>query len=122
MRFSPAERTCSFCGLRGTDDTDFAGGLGAMMCEDCLIMYAGILATPENKRAARRTSWDDLDDETMLGKLPQILATADQVEWFLHEWVVLLRERGLSWTQIGKALGISRQAAWERFSRPREPE
>jgi hypothetical protein len=29
----------------------------------------------------------------------------------------LIRERGISWTAIGKALGISRQAAWERFTR-----
>jgi hypothetical protein len=28
------------------------------------------------------------------------------------------RETGRSWTEIGAALGISRQAAWERFSTP----
>jgi hypothetical protein len=28
------------------------------------------------------------------------------------------RETGRSWTEIGEALGISRQAAWERFSNP----
>ena len=27
-----------------------------------------------------------------------------------------LRKRGVTWTRIGDALGISRQAAWERFS------
>ena len=27
-----------------------------------------------------------------------------------------LRQRKVSWEAIGKALGISRQAAWERFS------
>ncbi len=26
------------------------------------------------------------------------------------------RKRGLSWEEIGSALGVSRQAAWERFS------
>ncbi len=26
------------------------------------------------------------------------------------------RKRGLSWDEIGSALGVSRQAAWERFS------
>jgi ATP-dependent Clp protease ATP-binding subunit ClpX len=30
--------------------------------------------------------------------------------------VDLLRERGVSWAVIGDALGISRQAAWERFA------
>jgi biotin operon repressor len=33
------------------------------------------------------------------------------------QWVVeLLRSREVSWAQIGAALGISRQSAWERFS------
>jgi AhpD family alkylhydroperoxidase len=26
-----------------------------------------------------------------------------------------LRKRGVSWEKIGQALGVSRQAAWERF-------
>ena len=30
--------------------------------------------------------------------------------------VELLRSREVSWAQIGAALGISRQSAWERFS------
>jgi hypothetical protein len=28
------------------------------------------------------------------------------------------REAGQTWTEIGEALGVSRQAAWERFSGP----
>ena len=27
-----------------------------------------------------------------------------------------LRKREISWAEIGKALGVSRQSAWERFS------
>lgn len=34
----------------------------------------------------------------------------------LREVVPVLRERGISWTQIGHALGITKQSAWERFS------
>jgi biotin operon repressor len=30
--------------------------------------------------------------------------------------VEALRKRDVSWAAIGRALGISRQAAWERFS------
>lgn len=33
-----------------------------------------------------------------------------------HYWVARLRELGISWGDIGLDLGISRQAAWERFS------
>ena len=34
--------------------------------------------------------------------------------------VVQARATGASWTDIGDALGISRQAAWERFATTRE--
>jgi hypothetical protein len=34
----------------------------------------------------------------------------------LQSVVELLRSRRVSWAQIGAALGISRQSAWERFT------
>ena len=34
----------------------------------------------------------------------------------LQEEVDTLRQREVSWATIGEALGVSRQAAWERFS------
>jgi hypothetical protein len=39
-----------------------------------------------------------------------------QVDAALHDHVGMLRARGVSWTRIGEALGVSKQAAWERFS------
>ncbi|XCP57336.1 helix-turn-helix domain-containing protein [Methylocystis echinoides] len=30
--------------------------------------------------------------------------------------VETLREQGVSWSEIAKSLGVSRQTAWERFS------
>lgn len=38
------------------------------------------------------------------------------METTLREAVRLARQQGASWDEIGKALGVSRQAAWERFS------
>ena len=34
----------------------------------------------------------------------------------LREAVHIARRNGSSWDEIGKALGVSRQSAWERFS------
>lgn len=34
----------------------------------------------------------------------------------LAEAVRLARQQGVTWAEIGTALGVSRQAAWERFS------
>jgi hypothetical protein len=28
-----------------------------------------------------------------------------------------LRERGVSWAEVGQARGVSRQAAWKRFAK-----
>ena len=53
----------------------------------------------------------------MLARLPLIAATAGQVDRYLRMWVGRIRERHISYAEIGKALGVSRQAAWERFSR-----
>jgi hypothetical protein len=39
-----------------------------------------------------------------------------QVDDALHDQVGMLRARGVSWTRVGEALGVSKQAAWERFS------
>jgi hypothetical protein len=52
----------------------------------------------------------------MLDHVPRIAAVADQVDANLRSWVAELRRRGVTWTRIGQALGITRQSAWERFS------
>ena len=43
------------------------------------------------------------------------LATA--VEKALREEVRLARRSGHSWAQIGQTLGVTKQAAWERFGK-----
>jgi hypothetical protein len=41
------------------------------------------------------------------------------VDKVLRDQVRRAREAGCSWTEIGEALGTSKQAAWERFSEGR---
>jgi hypothetical protein len=102
-----------------------AGGLGAFICGGCLDHYVAVMA--EFRRTGREDPppWHAMSDADLLGKLPLIARTGAQVDRFLVDWVRLVRARGLSWAQVGGALGISRQAAWERFARqvetPREP-
>jgi ATP-dependent Clp protease ATP-binding subunit ClpX len=48
--------------------------------------------------------------------LKRSAAIADAATDFLGKHVDTLRKREVAWSEIGKALGISRQAAWERFS------
>lgn len=116
MDFSPANKMCSFCGKQGTRKSEFVGGFGVMMCVECLDFFHAAVHSPARKRALRQPPWVTMSDAELLGTLPLILRSAEQVNSFAAEWVGLIRERRLSWAQVGKALGVSRQAAWVRFA------
>jgi hypothetical protein len=63
----------------------------------------------------------DLEEAARTARHPLILAkticgSMSILESQLRKVVPILRERGSSWTQIGAALGITKQSAWERFS------
>jgi hypothetical protein len=65
--------------------------------------------------------WESLTNEEMLNHIPRVAAHIDQAETDLRSWVQELRRRGVTWTRIGEALGVTRQSAWERFSGESEP-
>ena len=120
MAITREGRTCSFCGVPGGPGTDvpLIGGLGAQICVGCLDEFHALVHDEERTADARRTMpWETMSDAEVLATLPLILASAEQNLNFAHEWVDLLRERKVSWAEIGRALGVSRQAAWERFAR-----
>lgn len=63
----------------------------------------------------------DLSKAARTARYPLIVAKAIMgairgLEAQLRDVVPTLRERGSSWTQIGAALGMTKQSAWERFS------
>ena len=60
--------------------------------------------------------WEAMTNEQLLESLKPSIATVDAVRAVLQKQVEILRKRDVSWAAIGDALGISRQAAWERFS------
>lgn len=107
---------CSFCGKAGKRGDRFAGGLGAMVCETCVGHFHDMFASSRRTEEASEPPWDRMTDAELLAAIPEIARTADQVDEFLVEWVELARSRKISWAQIGKAMGVSRQAAWERFA------
>lgn len=120
MAITREGRTCSFCGSAGGPGTDLrlVGGLGAQVCERCVDDFH---ATLHDEAAWRSVSgqlpWDRMSDAELVATLPRILASAEQNTDFAHEWVDMLRTRRVSWAEIGRVLGVSRQAAWERFAR-----
>jgi hypothetical protein len=40
----------------------------------------------------------------------------DEIESKMDALVALARDQGRSWTEIGRALGVTKQTAWARFS------
>ena len=116
MDVDPTRKHCSFCAEPGRADEPLVGGHGAFMCGDCVDYYAGVVAEHRLNGVTAPPPWPQMSDADILGRLPQIARTGAQVDRFLVEWVELARSRKLSWAEIGRALGVSRQAAWERFS------
>jgi ATP-dependent Clp protease ATP-binding subunit ClpX len=113
-------RICSFCGTPGGPGTDLPllGGLGAQICRTCVDDFHGIIHDDARIAEARRTlPWETMPASELLATLPMILASAEQNASFAQEWVEMLRERGVTWAEIGRVLGVSRQAAWERFAK-----
>lgn len=119
MTITREGRICSFCGASGGPGTDvpLLGGLGAQICIGCVDDFHAILHDEQKHAAAHRVPWDTMSDTEVLASLPLILASAEQNLAFAREWVDLLRARNVSWAEIGRTLGVSRQAAWERFSK-----
>jgi hypothetical protein len=88
-------------------------GPGVYICNECVRLCDLILA---EEPAPGFASWNEHPDEEMLASLARIQAAVSQADAAVHDHVAVLRDRGISWTRIGEALGVSKQAAWERFS------
>lgn len=48
--------------------------------------------------------------------LSDLRQEARSLDLWQHKAAQAARERGLSWDEIGVACGVTKQAAWERFS------
>jgi len=107
---------CSFC-LKSQHEVEklVAGGGAAYICDGCVGLCVEYMAgrTPDLSGFERP---EKLPTERLLAQLPAVEATVrgkqTQIQWAVD----LLRKRKVSWARIGEALGVSRQAAWERFS------
>src|SRR5947199_4706815 len=55
------------------------------------------------------------EPESLLGALEQLTAIGERVSWAMLSLVGEARSQGVSWAGIGGALGVSKQAAQQRF-------
>lgn len=106
---------CSFC-FKSQHQVKklISGPASVFICDECVELCNGIVAGLMPSGA--KPSADELPTEQLLGRLRPIEDTiqgkGSQLQWAVDQ----LRSRDVSWAQIGTALGISRQSAWERFT------
>ena len=103
---------CSFCGKPEEKVARLLAGPKAHICDACVGVCNAILAaTPQASGG-----WETMTDAQLLDALKPSAAAVDGARAVLQSVVDALRARRISWEAIGGALGVSRQAAWERFS------
>jgi ATP-dependent Clp protease ATP-binding subunit ClpX len=126
---------CSFCRKASDSVAKLIAGPGVFICNECVGLCVDIIATqppdpgapgahsePPNPDRIMKdaetqllNTWKALDDETLLRGLPASESAVEGSRRVLQNQIDILRERKISWAQIGDALDMSRQAAWERF-------
>lgn len=104
---------CSFCSKEKEAVAKLVAGPGVYICNECVQLCNHILAEESVPKVA---GWSERPDDELLASLARVQALVSQVDAAVHDHVNILRARGISWTRIGEALGVSKQAAWERFS------
>ena len=113
----PRTLHCSFCGKSQHKVKALIAGPGCFICDECVGLCNAILAGQPAKGAAY-SGFKPLERPT--DELLELLGTAnfatESSRNFLQSLVDALRKREVSWAAIAAELGISRQAAWERFS------
>ena len=93
------------------------GGPGVYICNQCVELCAEILQEqplPADQRVGPPV--DKLSLDIVMDTMPRMAAGGRRAEEHLTYWVRKARSQGATWAQIGTALDMTRQSAWERFS------
>jgi hypothetical protein len=113
----PKTLHCSFCGKSQHKVKALIAGPGCFICDECVGLCDRILAG-EPVAGKEYSGFKPLERPTE--DLIELLGTAsfatESSRNFLQSLVDTLRAREVSWATIAEQLGVSRQAAWERFS------
>jgi len=113
IKASSKKLYCSFCRKSDQEVSKLIAGPGVYICDACVGLCNDILADRPTPGFA---GWHTLTNDRLLAALKPSEAAVEAAREVLQTQIELLRKRDVSWSEIGGALGISRQAAWERFS------
>lgn len=107
------DRSCSFCGRPASAVSKLIAGPAVYICDGCVRLSEEILT---DEAAGSLEDMDGQSDDELLDSMVRLHQSRDDIERTVSRYVRALRDRGVTWTRIGGALGISRQSAWERYS------
>lgn len=108
---------CSFCLKPNTEVDKLVAGPGVFICDECVALAGKVIAGAAASAPPRIAPWErDATLDEVLATLAPVQAAGQQVEDNLHAWVAKARSLGATWQQVGTALTMTRQSAWERFS------
>jgi ATP-dependent Clp protease ATP-binding subunit ClpX len=109
---------CSFCGKSQHDVAKLIAGPSVFICDACVGLCNQIIGQPADNPvpAVRFEDIPAMPTDRLINLLKVQGVIFDGARARLQEAVDTLRGRDVSWATIGEALGVSRQAAWDRFS------
>jgi hypothetical protein len=117
----PLEVRCSFCRKGQADVEALIAGFGVAICSECIDVASEALE--KSRPITKKVPFDPaaqlraFDNEQLLKAVGQVEPVYQDVAAAQALYVEILRERDVSWAEIGGALGVSRQAAWKRFAK-----
>ncbi|MBI1361794.1 MAG: hypothetical protein GC155_16080 [Alphaproteobacteria bacterium] len=103
---------CSFCRKSAAEAPSLIGGPGVHICGVCVKTCNAVLAGLPSDGFG---GWDQLEEDALLANLERSQSAHEAARAVLQQQIDELRRREVSWARIGEAIGITRQAAWERF-------
>lgn len=122
-QIEPSERThkeihCSFCGKSQVAVELMVGGPGVHICDECVGVAVKVRDEHRGKPLGppEKRFQDYWPTDTLLKRLKQHDDAFEALGRSMQDIVDILREREVSWAQVGEALGVTRQAAWKRFA------
>jgi ATP-dependent Clp protease ATP-binding subunit ClpX len=108
-----SQACCSFCGTPDAEVDRLIAGPGVYICNACVGLCEQLLA---RESVTAFETLEEKDDEALLAAMARLDVSRQQVAAAVDAHAQTLRSRGVTWTRLGEALGISRQSAWQRFS------
>ena len=111
------ELHCSFCAKSQVDVETLIAGPGVHICDACVNICVTVLAETRGRPVTPQTRFQDYwPTDSLLSQIKGYESASALVDRKMQDAVEILRERDVSWAQIGETLGVSRQAAWKRFA------